>query len=214
MRIDIWSDIVCPWCHLGARRLDKAIEQLGWTDDVEILWRAFQLDPGAPSQPGDLAEAIERKYGPGAFDAMTSRLTALGPEVGIDYRFDLAQRVNTLDAHRLMAWALDQGIAAQNRLSDRLFIAYFTEGRNIADHDTLRHCADAAGLDGSEAGEVLATGAFADHVAADLEAAADRGISAVPTFVVADRLAIPGAQDIETLVNLLGRARERVADNA
>jgi predicted DsbA family dithiol-disulfide isomerase len=214
MRIDIWSDIVCPWCYLGARRLDAAITELDWGDEIEIVWRAFQLDPTSPTTPGDLKQAIERKYGPGAFDNMTGRLTELGPAVGIDYRFDLAQRVNTLDAHRLMAWALDQGVDAQNRLGERLFKAYFTEGHDIADHDMLRRCADDAGLDGTDAGEMLAAGGFADDVAADLEAAADRGISAVPTFVVADRLAIPGAQDVETLVSLLGRARDRIAESA
>ena len=105
MRIDIWSDIVCPWCYLGRSRLRSALEQLEWADEVEVRWRAYQLDPRAPAEPGDLRASIERKYGPGAFDQMTTRLTALGQAEGIDYRFDRALRVNTTDAHRLMAWA-------------------------------------------------------------------------------------------------------------
>ena len=214
MRIDIWSDIVCPWCYLGARRLDAALDELNWQDDVEITWRAYQLDPSASAEPGDLKRAIERKYGPGAFDSMSNRLTTLGIEAGIEYRFDQALRVNTLDAHRLMAWALAVGTAEQGALGERLFRAYFTEGRNIADHATLRQCADDAGLDEVEAGEVLAAGSFADEVQADLAAAADRGITAVPTFVIADRLAVPGAQDTETLVNLLTRSRDRLTTDS
>jgi predicted DsbA family dithiol-disulfide isomerase len=214
VRIDIWSDIVCPWCYLGARRLDAAVTQLGWDDEVEIVWRAYQLDPSAPNEPGDLRRAIERKYGPGSFDSMTDRLTSLAPEVGIEYRFDRALRVNTLDAHRLMAWALTHGSAAQSALGDRLFRAYFTDGENVADHAALRRCAADAGLDDTEAGEVLAAGTFAEQVQQDLQAAAERGITAVPTFVVADRLAIPGAQDVDTMVSLLTRARERLATDA
>lgn len=214
MRIDIWSDIVCPWCYLGARRLDAAVAELGWEDEVEIVWRAYQLDPSAPSEPGDLRQAIERKYGPGAFDSMTDRLAALGPDAAIDYRFDRAVRVNTLDAHRLMAWALTHGPAAQSALGDRLFRAYFTEGENVADPATLRRCAAEVGLDEAEAGEVIAAGTFAEQVQQDLEAAAERGITAVPTFVIADRLAVPGAQDVETMVTLLERARERLAADA
>jgi predicted DsbA family dithiol-disulfide isomerase len=214
MRIDVWSDIVCPWCYLGARRLDAAIAQLGWQEEVEVAWRAYQLDPGAGPAPGDLEQSIDRKYGPGSFEAMSNRLTTLGPEVGIDYRFDRALRVNTFDAHRLMAWALEQGIADQNRLGDRLFRAYFTEGENIADPSVLRRCAADAGLDDTNAGEMLAAGSYAEHVAGDIDDAAERAITAVPTFVVADRLAIPGAQDVETLVNLLRRARERLATEA
>jgi predicted DsbA family dithiol-disulfide isomerase len=211
VRIDVWSDIVCPWCYLGARRLDAAVTRLGWGDDVEIVWRAYQLDPSASSEPGDLRQAIERKYGPGAFDSMTGRLAALGPEMGIEYRFDRALRVNTVDAHRLMAWALTHGPAAQSALGDRLFRAYFTQGANIADHPTLGRCAVEAGLDGAEAGEILAAGSFAEHVQQDLAAAAERGITAVPTFVIADRLAVPGAQDVDTMVNLLERTRERLS---
>lgn len=214
MRIDIWSDIVCPWCYLGARRLAAALSRLGWDDEVEIVWRAFQLDPSASSEPGDLGPAIDRKYGPGAFDSMSTRLAALGPEAGIDYRFDRALRVNTLDAHRLMAWALTHGPAAQSALGDRLFLAYFTEGEDVADHVTLRRLAAESGLDATEAGEVLAAGSFADHVQQDLAAAGERGITAVPTFVIADRLAVPGAQDVETMVNLLERARDRLSTDA
>ncbi len=214
MRIDVWSDVICPWCYLGARRLDRALDQVGWRDDVEVHWRAFQLDPSASREPGDLRRALERKYGPGAFDSMTRRLTALGGAEGIDYRFDLALRVNTFDAHRLLAWAEGVGVAEQGALSARLFRAYFTEGANVADHESLVRLTRDVGLDADEAAEVLASGAFADEVQADLDAARDRDIHGVPNFVIEDRLSIPGAQEVDTMVMLLERARDRLTAGA
>ncbi|HMQ24924.1 MAG TPA: DsbA family oxidoreductase [Acidimicrobiales bacterium] len=214
MRIDVWSDVICPWCYLGARRLDRALDQVGWRDEVEVHWRAFQLDPSASREPGDLRRALERKYGPGAFDSMARRLTALGAPEGIDYRFDLALRVNTLDAHRLLAWADGLGAAEQGALSDRLFRAYFTEGANVADHEALVRLVGEAGLDADEAADVLASGAFAGEVQADLDAARDRDIHGVPNFVIEDRLSIPGAQEVDTMVMLLQRARERLTAGA
>lgn len=214
MRIDVWSDVICPWCYLGARRLDRALDQVGWRDEVEVHWRAFQLDPSASREPGDLRRALERKYGPGAFDSMTRRLTALGAPEGIDYRFDLALRVNTLDAHRLLAWADGLGAAEQDALGDRLFRAYFTEGANVADHEALVRLVGEAGLDADEAADVLASGAFAGEVQADLDAARDRDIHGVPNFVIEDRLSIPGAQEVDTMVMLLERARDRLTAGA
>ncbi len=214
MRIDVWSDVICPWCYLGARRLDRALDQVGWRDDVEVHWRAFQLDPSASREPGDLRRALERKYGPGAFDSMTRRLTALGGAEGIDYRFDQALRVNTFDAHRLLAWAEGVGVAEQGALSARLFRAYFTEGANVADHESLVRLTRDVGFDADEAAEVLASGAFADEVQADLDAARDRDIHGVPDFVIEDRLSIPGAQEVDTMVMLLERARDRLTAGA
>jgi len=214
VRIDVWSDVICPWCYLGVHRLDQAIERLGWEDEVEVHLRAFQLDPSAPIEPGDLREALERKYGPGAFDSMTTRLTRLGEAEGLDYRFDRALRVNTLDAHRLLAWADEQpgekGAAAQAALGRRLFRAYFTEGENVADHATLARLAGEAGLDGPAAAQMLGGDAFTAEVRNDIDEARDRDIHGVPNFVIEDRFAIPGAQDVDTMVVLLERARARV----
>lgn len=208
--IEIYSDVVCPWCYLGRRRLQAALGVLGRPEAFSIRWRAFELDPGAPTEPRDLRTAIERKYGPGAFDAMVRRLERLGSEAGITYRFDLARRVNSFDAHRLAAWAAaTAGETAADRLHDRLFRAYFTEGANIADHHTLARCAAEVGLDAGAATEALASGAWGEAVRADEARAAELGITGVPTFIVADRLAIPGAQDVETLVALLTRALRR-----
>ncbi len=212
VKIDIWSDVICPWCYLGSRRLSRALDQLGWGDEVTVRWRAYQLDPRAGSQPGDLRQAIERKYGPGAFSAMAQRLGALGAAEGIEYRFDRALRVSTSDAHRLCAWAwAEGGASAQSSLVEALFSAYFTEGANVADHDTLGAIAEGVGLDAAEAGQVLASEQYGAEVLADLDAARDRQLSGVPAFMVADRLLIPGAQEVETFVAVLGRARERFA---
>ncbi|HUQ39011.1 MAG TPA: DsbA family oxidoreductase [Acidimicrobiales bacterium] len=212
MRIDIWSDVVCPWCFLGKRRIERALRFLPWGEEVEVRWRAYQLDPRASTVPGDLRVAIDRKYGPGGFDAMVRRLTPLGRDEGIGYAFERAQRVNTRDAHRLLAWAWETGGArAQGALKERLFLAYFSEGGNVADHAALAGYAGAAGLDPRAAAAVLADGTFDDHVTADIAVAREREVTGVPAFVVDDRFTIPGAQSVETFVAVLERARARAA---
>ncbi len=212
MRIDIWSDVVCPWCYLGKRRFDSAVAELGGLEGVEVRWRAFQLDPSATAEPGDLRRSIEAKYGPGAFDKMVTRLVGLGHQEGIEYQFDIAKRVNTFDAHRLVAWAWDEGGAvAQATLVERLFRAYFEEGANVADRSALAGFAGEAGLDPALAAEVLAADGYAAEVRDELAGAVERGITGVPAFVVNDQFVIPGAQDTDTFVNLLGRVVARDA---
>lgn len=212
MRIDVWSDVVCPWCYLGKRRLEVALEGLDFADEVEVRWRAFQLDPTATAVPKDLAAAIDAKYGPGAFRGMTGRLVPLGAEVGIDYRFDLAQRVTSLPALALVAWVESTlGPEAADRLHERLFRAYFTEGANIADPANLVDWAVEVGADRSLAGEAVATGTGSDAVAADLRAGAERDVTGVPAFVIEDTFVIPGAQDVETIRTLLTRMHARSA---
>lgn len=216
MRIDVWSDMVCPWCYLGHRRLELALAQLRdeGVVDVEVHWHAFELDPGAPAEPGDLRAVIEKKYGPGAYDAMTGRLEALGRADGLAYRFDLARRVNTFDAHRLTAWAATCGAEAQDALLRRLFRAYFEEGAVLSDHATLSALAAEVGLDGGTAADVLATGDFAAEVRAEVAAARDLGVGGVPAFVVDRQFLVSGAQDTETFVRLLRRVAERRGDGA
>ena len=212
MKVDVWSDVVCPWCFLGKRRLERALSSLGWADEVTVRWRAFQLDPSASSQPGDLRVAIERKYGPGAFDSMNRRLSALGSVEGITYRFDRAQRVNTFDAHRLLEWTwAESGSGVQDALKERLFRAYFEEGENVADHDALVRLAAEAGADEARARRVLVGDRFAAEVEADRAIAAERQFTGVPAFVIEDRMLIPGAQEVETMVAVLERARERLS---
>jgi predicted DsbA family dithiol-disulfide isomerase len=213
MTIDIWSDVICPWCFLGKRRLEAAMAELDWRDEIEIHWHAYQLDPRATAEPKDLAMSIDAKYGPGSFVGMTNRLTALGEPIGIDYRFDRALRVSTLDAHRLLAWAwATAGSAKQGELKERLMLAYFTEGENVADHVVLERLAQDVGLDTQAVRTALASDAFHDEVRDDQRAAEEHQITGVPAFIVAGRVHIPGAQEVETFVTVLNRCRERFTD--
>lgn len=211
MRIDVWSDVVCPWCYLGKKRLEEALDGLDFADEIEIHWRAFQLDPTATAEPKDLKSALERKYGPGAFEGMKSRLGALGDEIGIDYRFDDAVRVTSVPALMLVAWVgRNEGPEVAAKLHDRLFHAYFTEGANIAEPANLVEWAVEVGVDRELAGEAVATGAGRDDVVRDLEAAAEREIIGVPAFVLDDRAIIPGAQDVQTLRTMITRIRDKM----
>lgn len=214
MRIDIWSDMVCPWCYLGHRRFELALEELAddGVDAVDVRWHAFELDPDAPAEPGDLRAVIERKYGPGAFDGMTGRLTALGAADGLEYRFDLAQRVNTFDAHRLTALAATHGADRQDRMLRRLFRAYFTEGADLSDREELIGLAEDVDLDADTVRAALAGDDFADEVRADEEMARELGVTGVPAFVIDRQFLVSGAQDTETFVRLLRKAAENSAN--
>lgn len=213
MRVEIWSDVVCPWCYVGHRRFAEAAECVG---GVEVTYRAFELDPTVPPGGEPLDAYLARKFGGPAAVAVThARLTRVGGEAGIDFRWEGKRRANTFDAHRVSAWSLATGGPdAQARAVHRLFRAYFTDNADIADHGVLARLAGDAGLDPDAAGEVLATGAFGDAVHADERAAAERDIYAVPTFVVEDRWVVPGAQEVDTFVRVLERAAERVARGA
>ncbi len=212
--MEIWSDVVCPWCYVGTRRFEQAVERLGaGADDVEVVHRAFELDPTVPAEGMDLAGYLARKFG-GAdrLHQVRDRLDHAGADVDIDFRWDGKRRVNTFDAHRLTAWALDaSGARAQHALHQRLFRAYFTDNLDVADHGVLARLAGEVGLDADAAAEVLATGGYAETVRAEELQAAELDIHAVPTFVIEGRWAIPGAQDVDTFAELLERARERLA---
>lgn len=215
MRVEVWSDVVCPWCYIGTRRFEEAVARFRAEGggDVEVVHRAFELDPTVPAEGMDLAGYLARKFG--GTDRLVQahdRLDHAGADVDIRFRWEGKRRVNTFDAHRLTAWALDTaGPEVQNALHQGLFRAYFTDNLDVADHGVLAGLAGDVGLDADLATEVLATGAYVDTVRAEEMQAAEHDIHAVPTFVVEDRWAIPGAQDIDTFVELLDRARERMA---
>ena len=211
MRVDIWSDVVCPWCYLGTRRFEEAVARLGG-GDVEVVHRAFELDPTVPPGGQDLAEYLARKFGGSQrVTATHDRLARAASDLGLDFRWEGKRRVNTFDAHRLAAWTLDvAGAEVQNDLHQRLFRAYFTDNRDLADHTVLAALAAEAGLDPDRAAEVLASGAYGDEVRADELQASELDIHAVPTFVIEGRWIIPGAQEIDTFVELLERANARI----
>jgi predicted DsbA family dithiol-disulfide isomerase len=210
VQIDIWSDFACPWCALGLARLDAARARFAHADEITLRHRAFELDPRAPARrPQTMDEMLEIKYGmnPAQVRAGHDRLTAMGNQVGFVFNFERIQLGNTFDAHRLAQAA--RGTAAEDGVVKGLFGAYFTEGRRLSDPDTLRGVAAAAGLDDGIVTAVLEGGAHADEVRADEAAAQELGITGVPHFLINGAWAVPGAQDVDTLVTVLDRAWER-----
>jgi predicted DsbA family dithiol-disulfide isomerase len=207
MEIEIWSDVVCPWCYIGKRRLEKALAGFAHADEVEVVYRSFQLDPSAPVVPTEtVAESLGRKYGggPEAGRQMIDRVEAVAAEEGLLFRHHQALRVNTVDAHRLLHLALAEGKQAE--LKEALLSAYFIETENVADHDTLTRIATGAGLDEARVRDVLESAEFADEVEADIRQAAAFGANGVPFFVVDRKYGISGAQPAEVFTQTLERA--------
>lgn len=208
MQIEIWSDVVCPWCYIGKRRLEKALAQ--FPHQVEVVFRSFELDPSAPRVPVEtVAESLGRKYGGGveAGRQMVDRVEAVAAEQGLLFRHHQSLRVNTVDAHRLLHLALDSGgPALQGKLKEALLAAYFVQTENVADHDTLSRIATEAGLDPHRVREVLESDEYADAVEADVRQAAAFGATGVPFFVIDRKYGVSGAQPTEVFTQVLERA--------
>jgi predicted DsbA family dithiol-disulfide isomerase len=208
MEIEIWSDVVCPWCYIGKRRLEKALAD--FPHEVNVTWRSFQLDPGAPTEPVEtVAQALGRKYGGGetAGRQMIDRVEAVAAEEGMLWRHHQSLRVGTVDAHRLLHLALhDGGTKLQGALKERLLAAYFMEAANVADHAVLRGLAAEVGLDAARVDEVLAGSEFLDEVYADQQQAGAYGATGVPFFVIEKRYGVSGAQPADALRDVLDRA--------
>jgi len=207
MEIEIWSDVVCPWCWIGRRHLELALEQFAHRGEVTLHWRSFELDPGAPaSRDGAYADRLAAKYGTSVAQAqqMIDRMAAAGAAVGLDYRFDLARPGNTFDAHRLLHLAGVRGL--QDQLKDRLFRATFTEGEPISDPATLTRLAVEVGLDERQVADVLASDSYAAEVRADEKRAGELGATGVPFFVIDARYGVPGAQPPESLLQVIDKA--------
>lgn len=212
MHVEIWSDVVCPWCYVGKRRFELALEGLPWRDEIEVVYRPFELDPTLPPAGEDLETYLAQKFGDRSrVRAGHALLTSAGAELGIDFRWAGKRRPNTFAAHRLLAWALDSaGASVQAALKDALMRAYFTDNDDVGDRDTLVRLATEVGLDADDAREIIASDAFADEVRLGEAEAATLGIHAVPTFVIERSFAIPGAQDLDTFRIVLERARDRL----
>ena len=209
MRIEIWSDVVCPWCYIGKRRLETALSTFEHRDEVEIVYRSFELDPSSPGVPTQtVAEALGAKYGggPAAGQEMVDRVEAVAAEEGLLFRLGEAQRASTVDAHRLLHLALEDGPATQGRLKEELLAAYFLRAQNPADHAVLREAAVKAGLDGGRADEVLTGDEYAAAVESDVREAASLGATGVPFFVVDRRYGVSGAQPAEVFTQVLEQA--------
>lgn len=209
MRVDIWSDVVCPWCYIGKRRFEAALAGFSRRDEIELVWRSFELDPSAPpsqEHAGNYVEHLATKYGitTDQARAMIDRVTAAASAEGLDYRFDIARRGNTFDAHRLLHLGWDKGL--QDQLKERLDHATFSAGLPVSDHKALAEVAVAAGLDEIDVKEVLTSDMYAGAVRADEAEARAYGISAVPFFVIDRKYGIAGAQPADVITSTLERA--------
>ncbi|GAA1585720.1 DsbA family oxidoreductase [Kribbella sancticallisti] len=213
MRIDVWSDVVCPWCYIGKRRLEQALVEAG--EKAEVTWHSFQLDPSATNDdPRDLAERLGEKYGRGREFGLQANehVTTVAAEVGLDFKLKDAKAANTVDAHRLIHLARDLEATGElssgthGQLKERLLKAYFTEGLPVGDHDTLTRLAVETGLPEDRVTEVLAGTAYAAEVAADQAQAVAYGANGVPFFVIDEKYGVSGAQPVEVFQEAIRRA--------
>jgi predicted DsbA family dithiol-disulfide isomerase len=206
MDVDIWSDIACPWCYVGKRRLEAALESFEHSEEVEVRWHSFELDPQAPAErEGEAASNLAGKYGMSREQALGAlqRMTETAAADGLEFHFERARAGNTFDAHRLTHLALANDL--QDRMKERLMRAYLTEGELISDHPTLRRLALEVGLPEQPVEELLAGDRFAEEVRTDEYTASRLGITAVPFFVVDRRLGAAGAQEPAYLLEMLRR---------
>ena len=215
MLVEIWSDVVCPWCYVGKRNLEAALAEFDHADRVVVEWRSYELDPTTPARVElSMDEVLERKYGMTPEQASTAnrQMTELAAKVGLEYHLDRVQIGNTFDAHRLIHLATHDGKAGA--LKERLLRAYFTEGRAVSDPATLADLAADVGLDAARVAEVLSGDEFAADVRADEARALELGSTGVPFFVFDERLGVPGAQPPDVLLRLLIRAWDTSAEAA
>jgi predicted DsbA family dithiol-disulfide isomerase len=207
MKVEIWSDVVCPWCYIGKRRFEGALADFEHRDEVSVIWRSFQLDPNAPTTAqGDPLDRLVAKYGMSRADAerAQARVTATAATVGLDFHLDRARSGNTFDAHRLLHHALSAG--KQSDLEERLMAAYFVDGEAVGEPEVLARLATEVGLKESAVREVLASDAFAAEVRQDELEARRLGISGVPFFVIDRTYGVSGAQPSELMLSTLDQA--------
>ncbi len=207
MRIDIWSDIVCPWCAIGKAHLESALRRFEHAEQVQIVWRSFELDPGAPAlREGQYADLLAGKYGTSrrGAEAMIDNMTSRAAMVGLDFHFERIRPGNSFDAHRLVHLGAARGL--QGPVKNRLLTAYLSEGAAIGHRETLARLGTEAGLEPADVRSVLTSDAYADAVRADEAEAARLQITGVPFFVIDGRYAIPGAQPPDVMLATLERA--------
>jgi predicted DsbA family dithiol-disulfide isomerase len=212
MTVEVWSDVVCPWCYLGKRRLESALARDELGEPVEVIWRSFELDPNAPRRrETPPAEHLARKYGmsPEQVAESWARLTALARAEGLDYHLDQTRGGSTFDAHRLIHLGAQHGM--QDRVKERLLHAYFTEGAAVGELDVLETLGIDAGLSPDEVAQTLSSDRFAPEVHEDERQARLLGIRGVPFFVFDRRYGVSGAQSADVLYQALTAAREQAA---
>ena len=203
--IDVISDIVCPWCYVGKRRLQRAIDLMP-EFDVEVRWRPFRLDSTIPVEGIKREDYLTKKFGSlEAAAPMYAQLTQMGPDEGIAFNFDrITRSPNTINAHRLIKWAAEEGLA--DEMVEGLFVAYFSEGLDIGDTATLSRLAGEAGMAPDSVGERLATEEDREETIAEVENATRIGVSGVPCFIVDQRIVVMGAHPPEALIQAVEEA--------
>lgn len=207
IHIEIWSDVVCPFCYIGKRKLERALENFEHKDLVEIHWKSFQLDPYYQYTPEvDLYDMLAEKKGGNRQWAiqMSEYVTKMAAEEGLVFNFDKAIPVNTLDAHRLIQYANSKGL--QGQMKENLMNAYFTDGKNLQDKETLLQIASETGLNKTEVSEILESDSYKQGVLNDQEAARKLGIRGVPFFLIDNHEYISGAQPVSEFVKSLNKA--------
>lgn len=211
MKVEIWSDVMCPFCYIGKRKFESALAQFKHKENVEVVWKSFQLQPNMKTDPSKntLEHLAESKGWTMAYTKqVTAQVVQMAKEVGLNYDFDKAVVANSFDAHRLSHYAKSKGKA--DAMEEQLFKAYFVDGKNTADHTTLTQLAVAIGLNEAEVKQVLATNAFADDVRQDIYESQQIGVSGVPFFVLNNKHAVSGAQQPETFLGALNKAWSEV----
>ncbi len=206
MKVEIWSDIVCPFCYIGKRKFEMALEKFDAKDNVEIEWKSFQLDAEMDNSAGlTVHEYLGKRKGGTTADGkrMNDGMTAIAAEVGLQYDFDNAIINNTLNAHRLLHFAKEQGV--QTALKERLFKAYYTEGKDTGNIDTLVQLATETGLDAAAARKVLEENLFEEEVRHDQYEAFQIGVQGVPFFVFNGKYAVSGAQSPDIFAQVLDK---------
>jgi predicted DsbA family dithiol-disulfide isomerase len=207
MDVEIWSDVVCPWCYIGKRRFEHALAAFDHRGEVNVTWRSFQLDPSAPqTSEGDPVERLAAKYGMSraTAEAAQARVTANAATEGLDFHLDRARSGNTFDAHRLIHYA--HSVGRQDALKERLMAAYFVEGAPIGEHETLTRVAVDLGLDETVVRDVLDGDAYGEEVRHDEAEARRLGITGVPFFVLDRAYGVSGAQPSEVMLGALQQA--------
>ncbi len=204
MKIEVWSDYVCPFCYIGKRRLEIALEKFEGKENVELIFKSFELDPQAKKKYDEnIYELIAKKYGMSLEEskALNNQIKEQAKEVGLNYDLDNLKYTNTFDAHRIAQYAKEEG--KMNKLSERILKGYFIEALDISNHDVLIELAKEVGLDSKKVSEVLTSDKYSEDVRRDESTAAKVGVRGVPYFVFNDKYAISGAQSSEAFLEVL-----------
>lgn len=210
MKVEIWSDVMCPFCYIGKRKFEAALAQFEGKENVQVEWKSFQLNPSLKTDAGKNINAYLAEIKGWTIEQakeMNARVAAMAKEAGLNYDFDKVIVANSFDAHRLVQYAKRKNLG--DAMEEALFRAYFIEGKDTSDHATLISLAQEAGLDEGETKRILASGIFSDEVEEDIEQAAQLGVRGVPFFVFDRKYAVSGAQPVEVFLQTMRKAAEQ-----